>query len=81
MNFIIWTNPRHHISSLLCILMGELMVGVIVVVAIGEAIKIQNLIPVHRLLIKREILSLQQVFEENPSNTAPTPDLPYPTTT
>lgn len=58
LNFIIFTEPKHHIASLGAIMIGILAITLSVRVALKGATSLQYLIPMHRLTLKEKLVEL-----------------------
>jgi hypothetical protein len=64
LNFIVWTEQQHHMASIGAILMGIVAIMLTVQIAFKEANDLQNLIPDHRLTLKRKLVVVHQELME-----------------
>ena len=64
LNFIVWTESYHHMASIGSILIGILAIMLSVQIALQEATALQELIPSHRLTLKRKLVIVNQELME-----------------
>jgi len=64
LNFIVWTESYHHMASIGSILIGILAIMLSVQIALQEATSLQELIPRHRLTLKRKLVIVNQELME-----------------
>lgn len=55
MNLLYWSGTHHNFATVAFILLAVTVVAIVVLTAVSEATKLQNLVCNHRMLIKNEV--------------------------
>mmetsp|Transcript_27206 Transcript_27206/g.73516 ORF Transcript_27206/g.73516 Transcript_27206/m.73516 type:complete len:524 (+) Transcript_27206:89-1660(+) len=64
MNLLYWSGAHHNFATVAFILLTVTVVAIVVLTAVSEATKLQDLVCNHRMLIKNEIFSIDQALSD-----------------